>query len=129
MSGKTILVVDDEESVRSVIREALEMEEIKVLTAVDGQDGWEVYEAKREEIALVLLDLNMPRMSGADLYRKMREVDPDVHVIIITGLKDTDVDDDVRDGANNVLFKPIDINDLTLTVQMTLENPEPPVEI
>src|SRR3546814_12586070 len=78
-----VLVVDDEQGIRDVVRRALEREAFEVLEAVDGQGAIAI--ADRFELALVILDLELPEMSGLDLLVALRARQPDLHVIILTG--------------------------------------------
>ena len=81
----TVLLVDDEEMVRVLAQEMLERLGFEVLTASDGREGVEVYERGHEEIALVLLDMTMPRMGGAEAFQEMRRIHKDVRVILCSG--------------------------------------------
>jgi len=80
-----ILVVDDEESVREVARKILERAGYGVVTACDGEEALQIFRARGEEIAAVLLDLTMPRMDGEETFRHMREIRGDVPVILSSG--------------------------------------------
>lgn len=81
----TILIVDDEESVRYISKRILESHGFKVLTANDGREGVKAYEAQKETIDLVLLDMTMPHMDGEEAFRELRLINPDVHVILTSG--------------------------------------------
>ena len=83
--GRRVLVVDDEEDVREFVRKALEMAGFAVTLADDGQSGIEAFAAGPDGFALVLLDLTMPRLGGADAYRVMRGQRPDVRVLLTSG--------------------------------------------
>jgi len=80
-----VLVVDDEELVRTVTRRLLERIGFKVLCAGDGAEAIEVLTKKREEIALIMLDLTMPRMDGNETYREIRRIAPDIPVVLASG--------------------------------------------
>jgi PAS domain S-box-containing protein len=84
-SGGTILVAEDEESVRSVAREMLEREGFRVISAVNGSETIGVFRAFYEEIDAVLLDLTMPHLDGSEVLRQMRRLRPDVKVILCSG--------------------------------------------
>jgi PAS domain S-box-containing protein len=73
----TVLVVDDEPSVRHVTRRALERMGYSVLVAADGQAGIDLFQEHAGELACVLLDLTMPRMSGEEAHETMRRLGPD----------------------------------------------------
>ena len=81
----TILVVDDEDLVLNVARRVLERAGYRVLTAGDGREGLEVFERHARDISLVLLDLTMPRMSGDEAVREMRQIKRDVRVLLTSG--------------------------------------------
>jgi two-component system cell cycle sensor histidine kinase/response regulator CckA len=86
----TVLVVDDEEDVRSVAEMALERSGFTVLTASDGREALEVFGAHRDEIDAVLLDLTMPELSGEEVFRKLRRIRADVRVILSSGYVEQD---------------------------------------
>ncbi|HUJ74478.1 MAG TPA: response regulator, partial [bacterium] len=81
----TVLVVDDEASIRSVARRMLLHLGFEVLEAADGQEAVDTLRAHRDQVKLVVLDLTMPRMSGAETLRQMRSVRQDVPVILMSG--------------------------------------------
>jgi PAS domain S-box-containing protein len=83
--GATILLVDDEEAVREMIGEVLESEGFDVLRAEDGSRGVALFEENRQRVDVVLLDLSMPGLSGEATFRRLRELDPGVRVILSSG--------------------------------------------
>ena len=86
-SGK-VLVVDDEKTVREVTADMVEALGFATLSAVDGQEGVELFRAHAAEVSLVLLDLTMPRMSGEEAFREMRRLRPDVRVVLMSGFSE-----------------------------------------
>jgi PAS domain S-box-containing protein len=85
-TGKeTILLVDDEEMIRSLAQQVLEVHGYSVLTAADGQRGIDLYRLRRHEIDLVILDLTMPHLSGNEVLARIRMLDPHARVIISSG--------------------------------------------
>ncbi len=80
-----VLVIDDEELVRSVTKRILEKMGFAVLTAKDGIAGMDVFGKYRNDIAVVLLDLTMPRMSGQETYRELRALSAETPVILSSG--------------------------------------------
>ena len=86
----TILVVDDEEAVRTVARMALERFGFEVLTADDGPAALEVFTAHADRIVAVLLDLTMPQMSGEEVFQELHRLRPDVPVILSSGFNEQD---------------------------------------
>jgi len=81
----TILLVDDEESVRKVGRQVLERMGFRVRVAADGRSAIEELRAHGEEVRCVILDLSMPTMDGAEAFREMRRVRPEVKVMLSSG--------------------------------------------
>ena len=84
-AGLTVLLIDDEETVRDMVGEVLEHEGVSVLRAEDGARGLAVFRERHERIDVVLLDLSMPGLSGEETYRRLREIDPGVRVILSSG--------------------------------------------
>ncbi len=81
----TILIVDDEETIREAAAMMVEELGFSTLTAVDGEDAVACYRAHREEIVAVLLDMTMPRLDGKGCFRELRRIDRDVRVILSSG--------------------------------------------
>ncbi len=82
---ETILVVDDEELVRSVAVNVLEHAGYRVLAAANGGEALEIYRQRYEEVSLVLMDVVMPRMNGRRVHELMQEIHPDVPTIFTSG--------------------------------------------
>ncbi len=119
--SETVLVVDDDDSVISLLVEALGMYGYKALTAEDGEEGLAVFTEHQGEIDLVLLDYIMPKMSGAELCKKIRELKPKTKVILSSGHSEQDIQN-VMD-VNSYLVKPYEIMTLIKTVRETLDSP------
>jgi PAS domain S-box-containing protein len=81
----TVLLVDDEEAVREVVGEVLEHEGFRVLRAEDGAQGVALFREQKDRVDVVLLDLSMPGLTGEETFRRLREIDPDVRVILSSG--------------------------------------------
>ncbi len=84
-AGETLLVVEDEEGVRRLVRETLEREGYRVLVASDGAEGVEVANRFPGEIRLVLTDIVMPRMSGIEMADRLESIRPDIKVVLMSG--------------------------------------------
>jgi DNA-binding NtrC family response regulator len=115
-----ILVVDDEPNARTALAEILREEGYAVETAADGFKGL----ARFEEFApdLVLTDLKMPGMDGVELLRKLRQIDTELPVVIMTafGAVETAVSA-MREGAADYLTKPLNTDELTMVIERALE--------
>ncbi len=116
-----VLVVDDEEGVRSFIARALAGERLHVVTAQDGQEAAELVD--HQSFHLVITDLKMPRLDGMSLLRKLRKETPETEVIVLTahGTVDSAVEA-MKLGAYDYLQKPLSGPDeLRLLVRRALE--------
>ncbi len=81
----TILIIDDEESIRETVAMMLEDLGFASLAAVDGEDGVELYRQHQQEIVAVLLDMTMPKLDGKGCFRELRRINKNVQVILSSG--------------------------------------------
>ncbi|CAN5789618.1 hypothetical protein BH10CHL1_BH10CHL1_11520 [soil metagenome] len=91
VSSDTVLVIDDESSVREVVSDILATEGIKVILAVGGRDGLEKFKRHQAEIQLVLLDIKMPVMNGEETFHALRAIDPNLKIVLSSGYSELDV--------------------------------------
>jgi CheY-like chemotaxis protein len=110
---KRILIVDDDPSIRYMLCRVLVDEAYAVLTAADGREGLKM--AAAEEIDLVLLDLKMPAMNGAETLRQLALLRPGLPVIIITAYPRRPSEDGLA-GVSALLQKPLDFPMLLQTI-------------
>ena len=87
----TILLVDDEESLIALGARMLEHLGFTVLTAADGRQAVNLYRERGKEIDLVLMDLTMPHMDGAEAFAELRRLNPEVRVVLASGYAEEDV--------------------------------------
>lgn len=87
--GELVLLVDDEESLRTIIKRVLETHGYRTLTATNGVEAIALYAKQGAHIDVVLTDLNMPRLSGTDTIAAIQKLNPKVRVIVITGAETT----------------------------------------
>jgi CheY-like chemotaxis protein len=80
-----VLVIDDEDAVRSLARRILERHSIMALEAANGQAALDIFAEHAGQIAAVLLDLTMPKMSGAEVLHALRAIRPDLPVLLTSG--------------------------------------------
>jgi len=85
-----ILVIDDEEVVRSTVKSTLENYGYTVLVAGDGREGLEIYEKRGADIALVLLDMTMPVMGGEETFRRLRAINPQSVIVVSSGYNEVE---------------------------------------
>ena len=86
-----MLLADDEETIRNLGRRMLQRWGFEVLVAADGREAVEMFRAAKDKIILVILDLTMPHLDGEACYRELRQIHPDVRVILSSGYNEQDV--------------------------------------
>ena len=116
---ETVLVIEDEDSVRMMVRTMLVQHGYKVLEAADGGLGLETLERHGGEIRLVILDVSLPAVSGAEVLAELRNRYPRVKVVICTGYS-TDLSSFV--GASEVIKKPFRVKHLLQSVRHVLDS-------
>ena len=119
--GRTILVVDDERTIRDSMRAVLEAQNFRVLTAAQGESGLAVYRAQQTKIDLVVTDLMMPVMTGVEMIREIRAADPKIKIIAMSGLNEEAHGPELAEqGVTDLLLKPFDGPELLKRVQRRL---------
>lgn len=115
-----ILIVDDDQAIRTMLERVLTREGYEVVTAFDGEDGVEV--ANLENPDIVLLDLGLPGIDGIETLRRIKQNEPDIAAIMITaeGSIETAVAA-MKAGARNYVTKPFNTDEIRLLVSETLE--------
>ncbi|HEX4845731.1 MAG TPA: response regulator, partial [Geothrix sp.] len=109
----TILVVDDEALIRDLACSALETAGFQVLEARDGQEAVELFQAGQTHVDLVLLDMTMPRMGGAEAFRLIRNLAPGVRVLLTSGYTQKESLEDLADlPPDGFLQKPFRVREL-----------------
>ncbi len=115
----TILVVDDDEGTRELLRDALRMNGYQAILASDGQKA--ITELRNNKIDLVIADINMPRMDGFTMLEKMRSSDDQTPVLMLSARNDRDdISLGLRTGADDYLVKPFGLEELVLRVAAIL---------
>ncbi len=121
LKKETILITDDEKSIRNTLRDILEYENYRVFEAENGEAALEALGA--HEVDLVLLDIKMRGMDGMEVLGKMRENGSDVPVILVSGHGTIEIAvEATKKGAFDFLEKPPDLNRLLVSVRNALEN-------
>ena len=118
----TVMMVDDEPLIRALGRAVLERAGYRVILAVDGQEAVELYRQARGTIDLVVLDLTMPRLSGAEALRQLTEFGPMVRVILSSGYSDSSEEDLAYPQVRGTVAKPYRPDDLLRGVRAALQD-------
>ena len=117
---RTILLIDDDESLRRVTEYRLKEDGYEVIAAADGQQGLALFQSS--PVSLVLTDVRMPKMEGMDLLTRLKTIQPDLPVIMMTahGTIASAVEA-MKLGAVDYLTKPFSKEQLAASVQRALE--------
>ena len=112
----SVLVVDDDIDTRDVFATMLEMQDFDVVgKAKDGKEGYEIYEKLRPDV--VLLDIMMPNYDGFYAMEKIKNLDPDAKIVVVTGdLTEKTAKRLTELGAIEMLYKPYEIDDVAKVV-------------
>jgi two-component system cell cycle sensor histidine kinase/response regulator CckA len=120
--NETILLVDDESLVRDLGSEILQSYGYRIFQACDGLEALEIYEKKGGEIDLVILDLLMPNLSGNETFKRLRQLDPNVKILICSGYSSREDDSETPGrGQTPLVHKPFKPEDLGHAVRRLLD--------
>lgn len=118
---KKILVIDDDESMRTLLVDTLEVFEYQVSTAVDGRQALDILD--HASFDLVICDLMMPRLNGLEFLDEVKEHTPGLPVIIVTGYGTAHTEEEImRLGAKGYLSKPFTIEQIRTLVEQILSD-------
>ncbi len=110
----TVLVVDDEDEVLEIAKELLEAMGYRVISAKDGKGAVEVYKKNRDDINIVVLDMVMPNMGGGEAYDRMKEINPDIKVLLSSGFSiDGEATEIMERGCDGFIQKPFKMKDFS----------------
>ena len=116
----SILIIDDEKSIRKTLNEILSFEGYKIDEAADGEEGLKKFKEKNFDI--VLCDIKMPKLDGIEFLEKAREINDEVPIIIISGHGNIETAvEAVKKGAYDYISKPPDLNRMLITLRNAME--------
>ena len=121
--NETILLVDDEPMVRELGTEILRSYGYRIVDAADGVEALEIYESRRAEIDLIILDLLMPKLSGKETLERLRQLDSTLKILICSGYgpRDTDAKLLAGDQQTPIVHKPFKPEELVYAVRRMLD--------
>ena len=120
MAQRDILIVDDDRQVRDVLNQIFLSAGYNCLLAQNGGEGIEVFQTARPP--LVVTDLKMPVMTGIELLRRVRQLDEDAAVVVLTGAGDVKTAiDSLKLGAYDFILKPVNVDELLIAAERALE--------
>jgi two-component system, cell cycle sensor histidine kinase and response regulator CckA len=121
--SENILLVDDDDRVREMAREMIQERGYQVLMARSGEQALEIYAAHRDDISLILLDLNMPGMGGKKCLEELLRIDPNVKVLVASGYSSGGLNEGEKGlRANGFISKPYDAKDLLGAMRKILDH-------
>jgi two-component system, cell cycle sensor histidine kinase and response regulator CckA len=124
MGDETILFVDDEAMIIDVARDMLEILGYKVIIAQNGLDAVNIYAQRKDEIDLVIQDMVMPGMNGAQTFQALKKINPEVKVILASGyVMNKQIAAVMEQGCRAFMQKPFRLEDLSRKVREVLDAP------
>jgi nitrogen fixation/metabolism regulation signal transduction histidine kinase len=119
---ETVLLVDDEEIIIDVCDKMLKALGYNVLLAGSGKEALELYEAKKEEISMVILDMIMPVMGGGETYDRMKEINLNIKVLLSSGYSiDGQAEEILERGCDGFIQKPFNMKKLSQKMREILD--------
>ncbi len=123
--GATVLVVDDEPSVLDTVRDGLTAHGYQVLKASGGEEALQIAQAHQGSIALALVDVVMPTMSGPEVAKRLHEARPDLKILFMSGFSTEVVVVHGITGGDALLVKPFSLETLARKVHELLDYRSP----
>ena len=121
---ETILLVDDEHMITDVGARLLRKMGYQVLTAGSGNEAIEIYENNRERIDMVILDMIMPTMGGAETYERLKKINPQIKVLLSSGYSmNGQASQILKRGCNGFIQKPFRLKLLSQQIRAVLDDP------
>ncbi|MBW1797785.1 MAG: response regulator [Deltaproteobacteria bacterium] len=122
--SETILLVDDEHMILKVAKQMIEVFGYEVLTAKDGKEAIDVNETNRDRIDMVILDMIMPEMGGGETYDRLKEINPDIKVLLSSGYSiDGQAKEILERGCDGFIPKPFNMNQLSRKIREIISYP------
>ena len=122
MGNETVLLVDDEDMVIEGCREMLTKMGYNVSIARNGKDAIEIYKENQDKIDMVIIDMIMPELSGGETYDRLKEMNPDINVLLSSGHSINGQATEILErGCNGFIQKPFNINVLSMKLREILD--------
>jgi CheY-like chemotaxis protein len=122
---ETVLLVDDEDIIVDIGKKNLEKLGYKAMTARNGKEAVELYKKNQDNIDIVVLDMIMPEMGGGETYEKLREINPDVKVILSSGYSiEGQASEILKRGCDGFIQKPFRMKMLSRKISEVLGKAE-----
>jgi CheY-like chemotaxis protein len=126
----TVLFVDDEENQVRLMQGFLERKGFRVLIARDGAEAIEVHRRHKDEIAVVILDLELPRLNGWQAFQRMRQLQPNLDALFATGFLSADAEAEMdKNHPVTVIQKPYRLDEVLDKISAALESARANAEV
>ncbi|HTR80947.1 MAG TPA: PAS domain S-box protein [Bacteroidota bacterium] len=120
---ETILFVEDEVSIVDIVKTMLEMKGYHLIVARDGKQGIDLFLKHKEQIALVLTDIGLPKLNGIEMFRELKTIDPHVRAILASGYIDPEMKSEaLKSGVREFIQKPYDLVDVLQKLRSALDD-------
>lgn len=121
-AGETVLLVDDEENIIEITRATLESFGYRIVSAANGTEGLKVYKQRSDEIDVVLTDMSMPEMDGPSMIKALRELDPAIKIVGMSGLMNAEQTAELQSlNIDAFLTKPFTAEKLLVSLSEVLK--------
>ncbi len=121
MMAGNILAIDDEQNIRHLIQSEFELEGLAVTTAGSGEEGLNLFDSGRFDV--VLLDINLPKLNGVEVLKRLKQKAPQTEVIMITGYGDVkSAVESIKQGARDYITKPFKLNEILALVKQAIRD-------
>jgi len=125
-TGEHVLLVDDNTDIAGMSSRLLEPFGYRVTSTTDSRVALKVFRRNPDEFSVVVTDLTMPRMSGIELARQLREIRPDIPIVMMTGYSDSVTKEGARaEGIDELILKPVGARALTQKIRAAVERRRP----
>jgi DNA-binding NtrC family response regulator len=116
-----IMVIDDEDIIRNMVRDYLTSKGYEVLLASDGSEALENFQQTGGEVDLVLLDMILPEIGGMEVFKKFRQINPKIKAILTSGYSSDIPEDEYDETSFSFLQKPFRITELVEKIKKLLD--------
>ena len=120
MSRGSILAIDDEQNIRHLIESEFSLEGLAVTTAGSGEEGLKLFDTEKFDV--VLLDINLPKLNGVEILKRLKQKSPGTEVIMITGYGDIkSAVESMKQGARDYITKPFKLDEIMALVKQAVK--------
>jgi CheY-like chemotaxis protein len=113
-----VLIAEDEDDIRMIGQAVLMGKGYDVIPTKDGQEAWEVYQEQKQDLSVLLTDINMPRMDGIELIGKIKQDNPEFPIVACTSYDS----DKLRELVKHIVNKPFNNTNLAETVEKAVKS-------